>query len=89
MATAIRGTVNEKALQLAVRLNRKDITPEERREAFKDIASYILEKQTTLREFAQQTLSEGADPPAKDLGMADEEEILMDTAKKKRQQKNW
>ena len=74
----IRGTVNEKALQLAVRLNRKDITPEERREAFKDIASYILEKQTALREFAQQTLAEGADPPARDLGMADEEEILME-----------
>tara|TARA_R100000951_G_scaffold98292_1_gene88227 strand:+ start:3832 stop:6267 length:2436 start_codon:yes stop_codon:yes gene_type:complete len=74
----IRGTVNEKALQLAVRLNRKNLTPQELKAELRDLASYIMDKQTALRAFAQETLAKGPDPSAQDLGMADEEQILME-----------
>jgi hypothetical protein len=76
----IRGTVNEKALQLAVRLSRPGITAEERREAFSDIARYISEKQEALIEFAEGVVSMGTARPALTLDQDADETILMEQA---------
>ena len=72
----IRGTVNEMALQAAVRLQRaKD--PKERAAVLRDLAKYIYEKRTALIKYKQVQLYD-TDDVAQDLNAFTDSEILLE-----------
>jgi hypothetical protein len=77
----VRGTVNEKALQLAVKLSRPGITKAEKKKLYKDLAQYIYEKRESLIEYAQTQPPQNPDDVAADLNLFADQEILMSQAK--------
>ena len=77
----IRGTVNEKALQIAVKLSRPGITAEERKSLYKDLAQYIYEKRESLIAYAQTQPPKNPEDVAADLDSFADQEILMEQSR--------
>jgi len=76
----IRGTVNEKCLQIAVKLERGGLTKAQKKELYKDLAKYLYDKRSDLLEFAA-GLPPDDDAVGQDLSQFTDSEILMKQAR--------
>lgn len=75
----IRGSINEKALVLAITLDDPNATPEQKREAVRNLALYAKEKEEYLRDYTK-GLYEGQEDKTKDLNSYYEAQVLAEEA---------
>ena len=76
----IRGTLNEKCLNLAIKLFKPGLTDEERQEAYREVAQYIKKHEEHLLKFAREKFAGQEGAVAQDLQQFSDAQVLMEQA---------